>query len=71
MFDSIVDGLESLVVFTLFQIHIALSGDVAAGNDIINQLVVIVYHGTNAELNIFIDAQQRFIKMLADVHDLP
>ena len=69
-FDGFVDGVQLLVVLTLFQVHVALSGDVAAGGDVVDQFTVLVYHRMDAEFYVFVYAQLWLLKMLADVYHL-
>ena len=67
--DGLVDVFQLLVVLTLLHIQIALGGDVAVGDDVIHQAVV-VNDGTNAELYVLVQSQLRIVQVLANVYDL-
>ena len=54
MLCSLVDGVQLLVVFALFHIHVALGCYIAVGDDVIDQFAIVVNHGMNAELYVFV-----------------
>ena len=55
MLDGFVGSLQLPVVLALLQIHVALGGDVAVGDNVIDQFVVVVHDGLDSEINVFVE----------------
>ena len=62
--------MQPTVVLKLLKVHVALGGDVAVGDDIVNQLVIVVHDGPDAEFNVLVESKLGLVQALADVHHL-